>query len=100
MIAGVLAVGYGPMMYYETLLLRESTLVFASVAVMYLTVIAERRRNSASFWLATGLSLGLALLLKTTLAIFLLAALIAIITRRRKRSSSSGHMPLEHSWRA
>ena len=82
-IAGLLAVGYGPMLYYETLLLRESTLVFATVAVMYFGVIASRR-SSWLLWLAAGSVLGLALLLKTTLSLFVLAVLVGIVIQQRR----------------
>jgi 4-amino-4-deoxy-L-arabinose transferase-like glycosyltransferase len=79
-VAGVLAVGYGPLVYYEMLLLREATLVFATVGLMYLAVVADRR-NSWRWWAAFGVAVGLGLLLKTTLSLFFACALVVIVIR-------------------
>ncbi len=79
-VVGVLALGYGPFLYYEMLLLREAALIFATVALMYLTVIADRR-NSWQWWLGAGAAIGVGLLLKTTLSLFFACAVLAIVVR-------------------
>ena len=65
----------GPLLYYELLLLRDSTIVFAGLAIVWLTDRAVERGAWPRF-LSVGLALGLAILLKSSF--LLLAALLAI----------------------
>lgn len=94
-IAGGLAVLCAPLMYYETILLRESTVVFASLAIIWLIDYAIRR---GSWWLfaALGVAVGAAGLLKSTMLLFgaVAAAAIAIAFRTRTRQllASAGAM--------
>jgi 4-amino-4-deoxy-L-arabinose transferase-like glycosyltransferase len=73
-VAGVLALLCGTLVYYEMLLLRESLLVAASLLLVYWLLPAGRPRPPA-FFLGLGAAGGLALLLKTSLALWLLPAL-------------------------
>ena len=66
--AGALAVLCGPLVYYELFLLRESTIVFAGLGIIWL---ADRAltRGSWVWFVLLGVSLGLACLLKASLAV-------------------------------
>ena len=66
--AGALAVLCGPLVYYELFLLRESTIVFAGLGVVWL---ADRAltRGSWVWFVLLGVSLGLACLLKASLVL-------------------------------
>jgi hypothetical protein len=74
-VAGVMALLCGPLMYYEGLLLRDSTIACATLAVVWLAQRAIDTR--ATIWFALlGLLLGLGVMLKSTFA--LLAVLVSV----------------------
>jgi tetratricopeptide (TPR) repeat protein len=75
--AGALAVLCGPLVYYELFLLRESTIVFAGLGVIWL---ADRAltRGSWVWFVFLGVSLGLACLLKSSLVLLGGAVALAI----------------------
>jgi hypothetical protein len=74
-VAGMLALLCGPLMYYEGLLLRDSTITCATLGVVWLTQRAIDTRATAWFALL-GLLFGLGVMLKSTFA--LLAVLVTI----------------------
>jgi 4-amino-4-deoxy-L-arabinose transferase-like glycosyltransferase len=76
--AGALAVLCGPLVYYELFLLRESTIVFAGLGIVWLADRALTRGTWAWFVLL-GLSLGLACLLKSSLVLLGLAVALGIV---------------------
>ena len=67
----------GPLVYYELFLLRESTIVFAGLGVVWL---ADRAltRGSWAWFVVLGLSLGLACLLKSSLVLLGVAVALGI----------------------
>jgi len=76
--AGLLAVLCGPLMYYELFLLRESTIVFAGLGIVWL---ADRAltRGSWAWFVLLGVSLGLACLLKSSLVLLGGAVALGIV---------------------
>ena len=76
--AGALAVLCGPLVYYELFLLRESTIVFAGLGVVWL---ADRAliRGSWAWFVLLGVSLGLACLLKSSLVLLGGAVALGIV---------------------
>src|SRR5207244_5004687 len=75
--AGLLAVLGSTFLYYEMLLLREACLVFATLALLVLTAIVERKQKAVWFFLA-GLGFGVAIVLKSSLGLYCLAAAPAL----------------------
>ncbi len=73
-LAGLLAVLCGPMLFYETILLRETLITFAGVALVFLVDRAAERGRWRS-WLLAGVAFGLALLLRTTFLLMLAGVL-------------------------
>jgi 4-amino-4-deoxy-L-arabinose transferase-like glycosyltransferase len=92
LVAAALALLCGPLVFYEGLLLRESTIVFASVA---LVVLIERafRTPSARRFTALGLALGIAILLKSTF-VLVLFAVVAVAGWARSRQWRTSLAPL------
>jgi tetratricopeptide (TPR) repeat protein len=76
--AAALAVLCGPLLYYELFLLRESTIVFAGLGVVWL---ADRAltRGSWVWFVLLGVSLGLAFLLKSSLLLLGGAVALAMV---------------------
>ncbi|HUK34479.1 MAG TPA: tetratricopeptide repeat protein [Vicinamibacterales bacterium] len=77
--AGALAVLCGPLIYYDLVLLRETTIVFAGLALVWLTDVALARRRWVWFGLL-GISIGLACLLKSSFVLLgasLMAGIVA-----------------------
>ena len=64
-VAGLLAVLCSPLLYYNLVLLRASLIIFMGLVLVQVTDLALER-NSWPWWLLTGLSCGLAFLLKST----------------------------------
>ena len=83
-VAGLLAVLCGPLMYYEGLLLRDSTITCVSLAAVWLAQRAVDTRRGAWF-AALGLCLGVGTMLKSSGALLavLLAVGLALVMRRR-----------------
>jgi 4-amino-4-deoxy-L-arabinose transferase-like glycosyltransferase len=89
-LAGVLALLCGTLVYYEMLLLRESLLVATSLLlVLWLT--PAGRPHGTRFFFGLGVASGLALLLKTSLALWLVPALAVrcSVGRRDVREAAS-----------
>jgi Dolichyl-phosphate-mannose-protein mannosyltransferase len=85
--AAALAVLCAPLMYYELILLRESTIAFAGLAITWLVqrALDERRWQ---WFLGLGLTLGLSMMLKSTFALIALgvAAAVLVLYRRDRRT--------------
>jgi hypothetical protein len=83
-VAAALALACGPLMHYEMLLLRDSTITFAGLAVVWLTSRAVGSRRW--YWFAfVGVALGLATLLKSTFALLALIVAAGILLEVRDR---------------
>ena len=83
-VAGLLAVLCGPLLFYEMVLLRSALITFAGLALVFLTDAAVDR-GAWRWWLLAGIAIGLALLAKTTFALFGLGALCLVACRHRGR---------------
>jgi tetratricopeptide (TPR) repeat protein len=82
--AGALTVLCGPLVYYELFLLRESTIVFAGLGVVWL---ADRAltRGTWTWFALLGVSLGLGYLLKSSLVLLGFAVAVGIVLHFRGR---------------
>ncbi len=80
----MLAALCSPVLYFEMVLLRETLIVFAGLLLVWLAGTAARGR-SPSWWMATGVAMGLSLTLKSHFAIFLLGTLVLLAIQCRKR---------------
>ncbi|MEZ5319936.1 MAG: glycosyltransferase family 39 protein [Vicinamibacterales bacterium] len=93
-VAAALAILCGPLVYYDLVLLRASPMAFAGLAIAWGL---ERVGRHARTWplVALGAGIGLATLLKATLALFAPVAVVAIAWRRRSGTgriwSAGGH---------
>jgi 4-amino-4-deoxy-L-arabinose transferase-like glycosyltransferase len=76
-VAGLLAVLCGPTLYYDLVLLRASLIIFMGLVLVQVTDVALER-NTWPWWLLTGLTCGLAFLLKTTFLLFWLGIFVLI----------------------
>jgi hypothetical protein len=85
LVAGLLAVGYGPFLFSEFTLLRTSLINFAGLCLVWLLLINEHRTAPVR-WLVIGLALGAALLLKSIFLLLALGALGMILLRRPRWS--------------
>ena len=85
-LAGLLACLYSPLLHSELILLRETLIVFAAMGVVYLTDTASRR-NKFLWWMLSGLTMGLSVLLKSHFALFAIGTfgLIALQYRRKPK---------------
>jgi 4-amino-4-deoxy-L-arabinose transferase-like glycosyltransferase len=83
-VAGLLAALCSPLLYFEAVLLRETLIVFAGLALVWLAGEAARRRSLA-WWLLAGVAMGLALMLKSHFALFLLGTLVLLAVDCRRR---------------
>jgi 4-amino-4-deoxy-L-arabinose transferase-like glycosyltransferase len=89
--AAGLAILSGPLMFYEMLLLRDSSIVFAGLAIVWLTERTMARRTWP-WWAALGLALGAACLLKSTF-LLLGAGAVAMLVAAARRSGASIAVP-------
>jgi len=82
--AGLLVALYGPVLFYEMVLLRVTLRVFLGVLLVWLAERAWKRRDGAAA-LSLGVGLGVSVLVKSTFALFglVLLAWIAWPLRRR-----------------
>lgn len=83
-IAGFLAVFYAPIMYYELVLLRDSLMIFFSLALVYFFGLAVDKNKNA-YWFAYGVVAGLTLFLKSTFAPLIAACLVVSALTWRTR---------------
>jgi len=83
--AGALALLCAPLMFYEALLLRDSLVAFAGLAIVWLAERALESGRARSF-AALGVALGLACLLKSSLLVLALgiASGLAVFEARRR----------------
>ncbi|MEX0329910.1 MAG: glycosyltransferase family 39 protein [Puniceicoccaceae bacterium] len=68
-VTAVLALLHGPMIFYETLLLRASLITLISILVVWLTLRARERGRFAG-WIVVGLAGGASMLLKSTFLLY------------------------------
>jgi 4-amino-4-deoxy-L-arabinose transferase-like glycosyltransferase len=80
LVAGLLAVLCGSLLFFDLVLLRTTPTVFATLALVYLVGVAWEQ-GSWAWWLAVGLACGAALLLQTTFLPFVLGTLVAVACR-------------------
>lgn len=83
-IAAVLAVCYGPMLFYEMTLLRSTCITFFSLLLVYLTALALSRKKPWQIILL-GICAGTAVLLKAHFILFLAGLLLYLIIRFRNK---------------
>lgn len=81
--AAVLTLLYGPLLFYEFTLLRDSLVVFLGLLLVELLDRASARRT-ARCWLASGLALGLAIALKSHFLLMGLAAAGLLVAQCRR----------------
>jgi 4-amino-4-deoxy-L-arabinose transferase-like glycosyltransferase len=86
-ISGAFAILCGPLMYYEGLLLRDSTITCASLGVVWLTQYALDTRKTVSFALL-GVLLGLGIMLKSTFALLAVIVTVGVVLAMRRREGS------------
>lgn len=84
LVAAVVALLCGPVLFYEMTLIRTSLTVFASLGLLALFERAFERDRPGG-WAAAGAALGLALLLQTTFILFGVAAMGLLAWRSRER---------------
>ena len=82
--AAALALLAAPIMYFEMILLREASIIFAGLALTWLIVRGFETGRTARF-AGLGAAIGFATLLKATFALFGVAVLIALGIRLRRR---------------
>ena len=89
LIAGMLALLAAPLLYYEMILLKESTIAFAGLLIVWLL---DRAWTSGRWpaYLTLGLALGSATLLKSTFALFIVCAAAAVIWTYRREGRRLG----------
>jgi hypothetical protein len=95
--AALLALLSGPLLYYELVLLKESTMACAGLALAW-GIERAFTRGGAGRFAALGAGLGLALLLKSTFAVMLAGVVLASVSRAVVRWRRTGE-PLGRAWR-
>lgn len=83
-VAALLGLLYAPLLFYEMVLLRDSLVVFAGLALAWLAARQLAGGRSAG-WLGLGAALGVALLLKAHFVVFLAGLLSVLVLRARGR---------------
>ena len=86
LIAAMLAVFCGPMLFYELVLLRSSMACFFTILVLYLTLIAMEK-NTFRTWVMAGIACGLAMMVHTFFILFLLGMSVILLFIHRKSFS-------------
>ena len=84
-VAALLVTLAGPLVYHELLLLRESLVTAAGIALVFLTDRARDGRRWTA-WLALGVALGVAMLLKTIFLVYGVGVLAVLAITRRTRA--------------
>jgi hypothetical protein len=82
-IAGVLIIFFGPVLFFELVLLRSSLAVFFGILVIYLLGTAIRKETFA-WWIISGIGTGLAILVHAFFILFLAGAVITLLFNFRK----------------
>lgn len=83
-VAGLLIALCSPVVFYEMVLLRSSLITFTGLLLVYLTEVAFERR-ALKWWLLLGTVLGLAIVTKSTFALFGLGILGLLAYNQRHR---------------
>jgi 4-amino-4-deoxy-L-arabinose transferase-like glycosyltransferase len=85
LLAGLLAVFCGPILFYEMTLVRTSLTVFAT---LFLYAVFDRAfdRDTLRLWFAAGAALGAAMLLQTTFFLFGLGALALFLAKKGRQA--------------
>ena len=86
-VASLLALFFGPMLFFEMVLLRSSIAVFLGILLIYLTGTALRK-NSFSWWILTGIAAGLAILVHSFFILYVLGIAIILLIQNRKKLST------------
>jgi 4-amino-4-deoxy-L-arabinose transferase-like glycosyltransferase len=84
LLATGLAALFGPLMFFEQILLRVTLILFTGLASLLLCLRALELRTRGAFFLA-GLALGIALLVKSTIMLFALAFSAGLLLLARER---------------
>jgi len=82
LVATILTLLFGPLLFYEFLLLRVTLVLFTGLLALYLTVRALEEEKTRWFLLA-GLALGVAFLVKSTVLLFFLAIALFVVLKGR-----------------
>ncbi len=82
-IAGILIILFGPLLFFELVLLRSSLAVFFGILVVYLLGSAIRK-NTFIWWIITGIGCGLALLVHAFFMLFILGTIVILLFNFRK----------------
>ena len=86
LVAAVLAVLCGPVLFYEMVLLRSTLITFTGLVLAYLAEVALKRTTWHA-WLAIGVAFGAALTLKTSF-VLLLVGLVCVLAYRHRRQTA------------
>jgi 4-amino-4-deoxy-L-arabinose transferase-like glycosyltransferase len=86
-LSALLAMLYGPLMYLEMVLLRESFITFAGLGLTWM-VLRMLRRHSRRGWLLIGLAFGLAFALKAIFVLIFFGALASLAVQKRRRGGA------------
>lgn len=81
LVAAGLTLLFGPLLFYELLLLRVSLVLFTGMLALYLTDRALEQEEPLPFLLA-GVALGGAFLVKSTALLFFLGIVVLVVARR------------------
>ncbi len=81
--AGILIVLFGPLLFFELVLLRSSLAVFFGILVVYLLGSAIRK-NTFIWWIIAGIGCGLALLVHAFFILFILGTIVILLVTFRK----------------
>ena len=82
-IAGVLIIFFGPLLFFELVLLRSSLAVFFGIFVVWLLGSAIRK-NTFIWWILTGAACGLAMLVHAFFLLFILGTIAMLLFSYRK----------------
>ncbi len=78
LLAGAMAAVYGPLVFYDFVVLRTSLTVLSAAVTVWLLIRAESSRR-VGWWLAAGVSIGLAYLLRPNATAMLVLAILAAV---------------------
>lgn len=93
LLSGITAVVYGPLMFYELVLLRATLITFTGLLLVYLAI-RIRANDSSGRWFALGLVLGASLLLKTIFAVWFVFLAAWIIHKHRAKRGRAAKLIL------
>ena len=82
-IAAFLSVFFGPMLFYEMILLRSSIAVFLGILLIYLTDKAISNKKPG-WWILSGITTGLALLVHSFFLFYILGTTVMLLIIYRK----------------